>query len=69
MSFRDILQREVGFRSIPNLLFSGLPAVLAYQIWDGVAYVVRNAANGIFDERSKKKTITQIIMNQTTTSL
>jgi hypothetical protein len=57
----DILRREHQVESIPSLLFSGLPAVLAYHISDWVGFV---AVDVMLDGDEKEDTRTQLLLKR-----
>lgn len=40
LSLINILRREYSVQSVPNLLFSGLPSAMAYQITDWAGFII-----------------------------
>jgi hypothetical protein len=57
----DIMRREHQVESIPSLLFSGLPTVLAYHISDWVGFV---AVDVMLDDDEKEDTRTQLLLKR-----
>jgi len=53
MSLLGILKQESAVRSFPNLLYAGLPAVVAYHVSDWVGFISDALIDEIFDEEDK----------------
>lgn len=48
MGLIDILRQEMAVKSIPSMLFSGIPTVVAYHLLDYAAFFAQVAVESIF---------------------
>ena len=68
MSLLGILKQETTARSFPNLLYAGLPAVVAYHISDWVGFIADALIDEIFDEEDKY-TPAQLLLKHSTQTM